>query len=1055
MIFKLNKKLGLKLLTKGTYIEDDIEVTLNDESYRNLIASNVKEGVKILDVIGTMKNEKPEQEKEVVPSFETQIVLPDSEDYTLGKVTVHPIPDVYIIPEGNIVLEENDKIYNVHNFSTAEVKIPTEILRTELNMTNGDQKINPLYADYLQQVIVQRPEDLQPDNIKVGKNIGGIEGSYLAPEGWLEPEGTLDIFENGEYDVTSKEFVDVQVPLPSGTITITSEGPHDVYDYKNAVVTLPKQTIITDLDMIYGNQVIEPILEGHFLTKAIIEKPEDLQPENIKVGKNIGGIVGTYTAPEGWGEAEGTYLLNKNQLTKIIEDGKQAIYPNEFIDTNIKLIHPVVTLNMMEDGELSNYQPVFPRENELFEYINIQRPKELTPENIKKDVIIAGVEGTYEAPSGWLEPEGTYIIDKNVLLDIIENGPHDVTEKAFVGTNINLERPNVELSLANGNQIIDSSDNGLIKTLEIEKPITLEPDNIKNDVNIAGVVGTYIAPDGWDGPEGTYDLTKDKLKDIINNGPQDVYPNEFIDTSINLENPNIELNLANGNQIVNSSSDGLIESVEIEKPSTLEPKNIRKDINIAGVIGTLQEPEGEIVLDFTDKKDATKTPFDVFNYATATTNFTTSAISNDLLKGKTAYSADGLIVGSIEEYEGDNDDVPVPDTDALREIIERTIEVCNIPSGTAKIGNYAFEDCENLTSVEIPFSVKSIGKYAFYWCSSLTSIVIPNSVTSIGSGAFNHCGSLESVILPNSITKIMEFTFSDCNSLKNIIIPNSVTSIGVSAFESCDDLENITISNSVTSIAKSTFESCESLTNIEIPYGVKSIGESAFQDCSSLTSVEIPSSLESIGKYAFQDCSSLTSVEIPSSLENIEYHAFYGCSSLVNVIFDKTINDLVIGEYAFCKCINLTNLEIYRNVINIKQRAFQECTSLKKIYIEEVSEKLDKSAFLGCTSLEEVHIKDIKEIGDYVFSECTSLKKIIIENPSSSFIIETSLFYNCNSLQVVDFSKSSLIPEIEATFLLKPIPMNNNLQILVPSSLYNEWINTTGWTYYKNYIKAV
>ena len=61
------------------------------------------------------------------------------------------------------------------------------------------------------------------------------------------------------------------------------------------------------------------------------------------------------------------------------------------------------------------------------------------------------------------------------------------------------------------------------------------------------------------------------------------------------------------------------------------------------------------------------------------------------------------------------------------------------------IGNYAFEYCENITSVTIPDSVTSIGFCVFSNCTSLTSITIPNSVTSISGGAFENCTSLTAI----------------------------------------------------------------------------------------------------------------------------------------------------------------------------------------------------------------------------------------------------------------------------------------------------------------------
>lgn len=59
----------------------------------------------------------------------------------------------------------------------------------------------------------------------------------------------------------------------------------------------------------------------------------------------------------------------------------------------------------------------------------------------------------------------------------------------------------------------------------------------------------------------------------------------------------------------------------------------------------------------------------------------------------------------------------------------------------------------------IPDGVKSVGEYAFYDCANLTSITVPSSVTSIGAGAFYYCTSLETITFKgtkaqwNAITK--------------------------------------------------------------------------------------------------------------------------------------------------------------------------------------------------------------------------------------------------------------------------------------------------------------
>ena len=86
--------------------------------------------------------------------------------------------------------------------------------------------------------------------------------------------------------------------------------------------------------------------------------------------------------------------------------------------------------------------------------------------------------------------------------------------------------------------------------------------------------------------------------------------------------------------------------------------------------------------------------------------------------------------------------------------------------------------------VVIPDSVISIGNYAFFDCSNLTSIVIPNSVTEIGSWAFRGCSGLKSITIPDSVTKIRWGVFCGCSSLTSINIPDSVKLIGEAAF--CD-----------------------------------------------------------------------------------------------------------------------------------------------------------------------------------------------------------------------------------------------------------------------------
>ena len=156
-----------------------------------------------------------------------------------------------------------------------------------------------------------------------------------------------------------------------------------------------------------------------------------------------------------------------------------------------------------------------------------------------------------------------------------------------------------------------------------------------------------------------------------------------------------------------------------------------------------------------------------------------------------------------------------------------------------RIGEYAFMDCTDLTSIDIPNTITSIGNLAFNRCSGLTSIEIPNSVTNIEDGAFWSCTGLTSVSIPSSIIRIGNSIFLGCSSLTSVEIPNSVTSIGNSVFYNCTSLASVTLPNSVTSIGASAFNGCRSLTSIEIPNSVTSIEASAFNNCANLTDIYV------------------------------------------------------------------------------------------------------------------------------------------------------------------------------------------------------------------------
>ena len=107
------------------------------------------------------------------------------------------------------------------------------------------------------------------------------------------------------------------------------------------------------------------------------------------------------------------------------------------------------------------------------------------------------------------------------------------------------------------------------------------------------------------------------------------------------------------------------------------------------------------------------------------------------------------------------------------------------------IGEYAFYNCDRLTSVTMGNNVKTIDEGAFYFCNNLISIKIGKNVTAIGDFAFCYCSALAGIIIPDGVKTIGEWAFWDCTSLTAVSIPDSLTKIGYGTFSFCTGIKDV------------------------------------------------------------------------------------------------------------------------------------------------------------------------------------------------------------------------------------------------------------------------
>lgn len=402
-------------------------------------------------------------------------------------------------------------------------------------------------------------------------------------------------------------------------------------------------------------------------------------------------------------------------------------------------------------------------------------------------------------------------------------------------------------------------------------------------------------------------------------------------------------------------------------------------------------------------------------------------------------------------------------------VIPSTVEYEGQTYTVTYIGSYAFENCKNLTSVQLPNTITRLEYGAFRYCANLKTINLPESLTTLSGDVFEYCEKLADIIIPNSVAEIGSYAFSGCSSIENLVIPELVTKIENYTFQNCSNLKSIELPTSVTSIGEYAFRNCSSLTTIVIPESVKKIKSETFTGCSSLVSIELPKSLTAIERYAFNGCSSLTSIEIPSTQTEIEEGTFNGCSSLKSISIPTSVTS--IGNSAFSSCSSLTSVEIPNSVTSIGNYTFNSCSSLISIEIPNSVTSIGNGAFQSCSSLPSIEIPNsVTSIGESAFSRCSSLTSI--EIPSSVTSIGSSAFSNCSSLTSIEiptsvtsigshaFSYCSSLKSIEIPSSVTSIDSyafsdcNNLNTFIILSNDVTFGENVFAWSYQISYIFA-
>ena len=311
----------------------------------------------------------------------------------------------------------------------------------------------------------------------------------------------------------------------------------------------------------------------------------EISADNIKSGKTILGVTGVVTE-----------LVSAPAVTTKSTTTQKVLRPVAPYNGLSEVIVEPITAERKTVNPSTSIQYVYPSGNyDTFEEVTINPvtasiDSHIIPENIKKGVVILGVEGDYIGrsyitedinivprtstqtftPSGNVDGFGTinvsavdYTIDSNIAPQNIRKGVYILGVEGNYVTE-NLQEKTVNPTFEQQEVTYDTGYDGLrsVTVTGVTPAIDpdIQPENIKKDIQILGVTGTY------DGPEYHFQPT---INVNPTTSPQIITPSEGYDALT-------QVNVAGVTPLIDSD---------------IQPENIKAGIDILGVTGTYEGRE--------------------------------------------------------------------------------------------------------------------------------------------------------------------------------------------------------------------------------------------------------------------------------------------------------------------------------------------------------------------------------------------------------------------------------------------------------------------------------
>ncbi|MBO5528181.1 MAG: leucine-rich repeat protein [Bacilli bacterium] len=297
---------------------------------------------------------------------------------------------------------------------------------------------------------------------------------------------------------------------------------------------------------------------------------------------------------------------------------------------------------------------------------------------------------------------------------------------------------------------------------------------------------------------------------------------------------------------------------------------------------------------------------------------------------------------ALAGYKGAEKDLVLPSSAANGENVYEVTTVASyvfyranltsvvLPSSLTTVKQYAFNECEKLTRIEI-LSGTNFDTYSFYMLRKLKMVLIHQGVRIANGQVFQFDGeNQQPVFLIEGDTSgwsssfayrwnsamglewqfvVVEKATFDTAALNGVTyaLRSDRTAVAISAEEDVTSIsfpESVTYQEQtylVTQIAQTAFFRHMALEEVVIPATITYVGAGAFANCYSLTSVNWSASCSEILDKMFAGDMMLQDVTLNSDVLNyIYYRAFYACSSLTSIVLPASVNQIASEAFDLC-----------------------------------------------------------------------------------------------------------------------------------------------------------